>query len=42
MEFDVVEGEDSSLGDDMGLDRSSKAEMLFTVLQGMWTKPLKE
>ena len=30
MEFDVVEGEDSSLGDDAGPDGSSEAEMLFT------------
>ena len=38
MEFDVVEGADSSLGDDAGPDGSSEAEMLFTVLRGMWTK----
>ena len=42
MEFDVVEGADSSLGDDAGPDGSSEAEMLFTVLRGMWTKPLKK
>ena len=38
MEFAVVEGADSSLGD----DGSSEAEMLFTLLQGMWTKPSKK
>ena len=42
MEFDVVEGADSSLGDDAGPDGSSEAEMLFTVLRGMWTKPSKK
>ena len=39
MEFDEVEGADSSLGDDTGPDGSSEAEMLFSVLRGMWTKP---
>ena len=39
VEFDVVEGADSSLGDDAGPDGPSEAEMLFSVLQGMWTKP---
>ena len=42
MEFDVVEGSDSSLGDDAGPDGSSEAEMLFTVLRGMWTKPSRK
>ena len=42
VEFDVVEGADSSLGDDAGPDGSSEAEMLFTVLRGMWTKPSKK
>ena len=42
MEFDVVEGADSSLADDVRPDGSSEAEMLFTVLQGMWTKPSKK
>ena len=42
VEFDVVERADSSLGDDAGPDGSSKAEMLFTVLRGMWTKTLKK
>ena len=42
MEFDVVEGADSSLGDDAGPDGSSEAEMLFSVLRGMWTKPSKK
>ena len=42
MEFDVVDGADSSLGDDAGPDGSSEAEMLFTVLRGMWTKPSKK
>ena len=42
MEFDVVEGADSSLGDDAGPDGSSEAEMLFTVLRGMWTKPSRK
>ena len=41
MEFDVVEGADSSLGVDAGPDGSREAEILFTVLQGMWTKPSK-
>ena len=38
----MVEGADSSLGDDTGPDGSSEAEMLFTVLRGMWTKPSKK
>ena len=42
MEFDVVEGADSSLADDVRPDGSSEAEMLFTVLRGMWTKPSKK
>ena len=42
MEFDVVEGADSSLRDDAGPDGSSEAEMLFTVLRGMRTKPSKK
>ena len=42
MEFDVVERGDSSLGDEAGLDGSSEAEMLFTMLRGMWTKPSKK
>ena len=42
VEFDVVDGADSSLGDDAGPDGSSEAEMLFTVLRGMWTKPSKK
>ena len=42
VEFEVVEGADSSLGDDAGPDGSSEAEMLFTVLRGMWTKPSKK
>ena len=42
VEFDVVEGADSSLGDDAGPDGSSEAEMLFSVLRGMWTKPSKK
>ena len=42
MAFDVVEGADSSLADDAGPDGSSEAEMLFTVLRGMWTKPSKK
>ena len=39
--FDVVEGVDSSLRDDAGPDGSSEAEILFTMLRGMWTKPSK-
>ena len=35
-------GADSSLADDAGPDGSSEAEMLFTVLRGMWTKPSKK
>ena len=35
VEFDVVERVDSSRGDDARPDRSSKAEMLFTVMRGM-------
>ena len=42
MEFDVAEGADSSLRDDAGPDGSSEAEMLFTVLRGMWAKPSKK
>ena len=41
-EFDAVERADSSLGDDARPDGSSEAEMLFTVLRGMWTKPSKK
>ena len=33
---------DSSLGDDVGPDGSSKAERLFTMLRGTWTKPSKK
>ena len=42
VEFDVVDGADSSLGDDAGPDGSSEADMLFTVLRGMWTQPSKK
>ena len=42
MEFDVVDGADSSLGDDAGPEGSSETEMLFTVLRGMRTKPSKK
>ena len=42
MEFDVVDGADSSLEDDAGPDGSSEADMLFTVLRGMWTQPSKK
>ena len=42
MECDEVEGADSSLGDNAGPDGSSEAEMLFSVLRGMWTKPSKK
>ena len=42
MEFDVVDIADSSLEDNVGTDESSEAEMLFTVLRGMWTKPSKK
>lgn len=38
----MVERADSSFGDDAGLDGSSEAEMLFTVLRGMWTKRSKK
>ena len=42
MEFDVVDGADSSLEDDAGPDGSSEADMLFTLLRGMWTQPSKK
>ena len=42
MEFDVVEGADSSIGHDAGPDGSSEAEMLFTMLRDMWTKPSRK
>ena len=42
MEFDVVERGYSSLEDNVGTDELSEAEMLFTVLCGMWTKPSKK
>ena len=38
----MVERADSSLEDDVGTDGSSEAEMLFTVLRGMWTKASKK
>ena len=42
MEFEVVDGADSSLEDDAGPDGSSEADKLFTVLRGMWTQPSKK
>ena len=42
MEFDVVDGADSTLEDDAGPDGSSEADKLFTVLRGMWTQPSKK
>ena len=38
----MVDGADSSLEGDAGPDGSSEADMLFTVLRGMWTKPSKK
>ena len=42
MEFDVVEGADSSIGVDAGPNGSSEPEMLFTMLRDMWTKPSRK
>ena len=42
VEFEVVDGADSSLEDDAGPDGSSEADKLFTVLRGMWTQPSKK
>ena len=42
VEFDVVEGADSPLVDDVGSCGINEAAMLFSVVRGMWTKPSKK
>ena len=42
VEFDIVEGADSPLVDDVVPCGSNEAAMLFIVLRGMWTKPSKK
>ena len=42
VEFDVVEGADSPLVDDVVPCGSNEAAVLFIVLRGMWTKPSKK